>query len=259
MNLRAFIYELIDPRNGLPFYVGKTVNPRVRLKGHKFASSKFHNSILHRLIGDLKREGRYPELRIIEECATSQWQERERHWISEYQSRGINILNISVGGNGCSEWHGVTHSDATKVILREKNREQFSDSEKRKRHSNGVKQWFASLSPEQQDRLRDIGRKELAKHRDPERTSRTAKRHWNSMTAEERAEFISWRAEKLRESNLLPEIKKVRSEAAKKRWGNPETRKKNLDSLKATWNDPEKRAARLEKIRMKWVAKKVYQ
>lgn len=251
-----YIYELVDPRNQLSFYVGRTNNPRLRLKNHMSCNKKYNNATLFAKIEELKKDGVRASLNILEECSEAESGEREQFWIVELRSRGCILTNACKGGNGQTKGHQVRHSEETKEILRQKNLEQFSDSEKRERHRAGVKRWFANLTPDEQERLREVGRKELAKHRDPDRNSRTAKRHWNSMSPEERAEFISWRAEKLREANLRPEVKKIRSEVAKSRWADPERIAKNKEALRLAWSDPEKRAARRAKMTAAWAARR---
>jgi hypothetical protein len=59
------------------------------------------NAALRSWLTELKATSQKPILRILEELQDGDsWQERERHWIGLYRSRGVNLLNLTAGGNG---------------------------------------------------------------------------------------------------------------------------------------------------------------
>jgi hypothetical protein len=72
------IYHL--EKNKVPFYVGKSKNPKSRFYNHTRTYGK-----------DIK-------MIILEEC--DNWKEAECRWIKEYTSRGYNLQNKNKGGGG---------------------------------------------------------------------------------------------------------------------------------------------------------------
>lgn len=116
MDTQIAIYALIDPRTKLPFYVGKTNKPQVRLKGHRTGrgitpSAKF--------IREIRAAGYRPDMEILELCDHKNWPEREAFWVELYQSKfGTGqILNVSPGGIQSGRF--VKHSAATCERLRQ--------------------------------------------------------------------------------------------------------------------------------------------
>ncbi len=116
MDTQISIYALVDPRTKLPFYVGKTNNPKVRLKGHRTGrgitpSAKF--------IREIRSAGYRPDMEILEICDRRTWPEREAFWVKLYQSRfGVTqILNVSPGGIQPGRF--IKHSVATCECLRQ--------------------------------------------------------------------------------------------------------------------------------------------
>ena len=95
------IYILIDPRNGLVRYVGKTSrDPKIRFKEHVYYEySNTAKSYSKRWIKSLKKERLIPEMIIIDEVEED-WEFWEKHYISLYKSWGFNLTNKSIGGQG---------------------------------------------------------------------------------------------------------------------------------------------------------------
>jgi len=93
-----YIYKLIDPVTKDVRYVGKSTNPKIRLKNHiSRRKNKYHSAVW---INGLFLKGLRPTLEIIEECLESKWQERERYWISFYRDK-FDLTNILDGGEEC--------------------------------------------------------------------------------------------------------------------------------------------------------------
>lgn len=97
----TFIYGLMDPRDNQLRYVGKSNDPEKRLQEHLRCHSK--NNHLDYWIMLLNRLDLPPRLRIIEECQMSVWQEREKFWIRIFKWAGVDLINITPGGEGLGE------------------------------------------------------------------------------------------------------------------------------------------------------------
>ena len=116
MDTQIAIYALIDPRTKLPFYVGKTNDPKVRLKGHRTGRGTTRSAIF---IREIRAEGGRPEMEILELCDEKDWQDREAFWVDFYQFRfGVaQITNVNEGGVQCGRF--INHSPATRERLRQ--------------------------------------------------------------------------------------------------------------------------------------------
>lgn len=90
-----YIYELVNPVTNIPFYVGQTNNPRVRLNQHRYATSGNSNVILaDEYIKVMRRGGNEPIMNIIDETdSKAHVDELERYYINEYRMT-YNILNV---------------------------------------------------------------------------------------------------------------------------------------------------------------------
>ena len=97
------IYILVD-ENGVPFYVGKTINPKRRLARHIEEVRKGnHLAVYNKLRQVLTRNGwkRDGTLRIIETGVPDALVDaRETFYISEYKKQGIKLKNLTEGGEG---------------------------------------------------------------------------------------------------------------------------------------------------------------
>lgn len=80
----TYIYEL--SRNGVPFYIGKTVNPSHRINSH------------------IQKWGKDVTLVIIDEIVgdKTQWVPIESYWIEQYKQWGYVLENKNNGGGGKS-------------------------------------------------------------------------------------------------------------------------------------------------------------
>lgn len=85
-----YIYELTNPTTGLPFYIGRTINPKSRLYDHKLGNKEY---VCSRYIKLLKQHGIIPRMNIVASAETSveaSW--LEMFYILEY-SKKYTILN----------------------------------------------------------------------------------------------------------------------------------------------------------------------
>lgn len=100
----SYIYALCDPRNTAIRYVGKSIKPKERYKGHLSQSSLKSNSHKNNWIKELLKLGLKPELAILECVYSSEectWEERERAWIARIRNiGGPKLTNNTDSGEG---------------------------------------------------------------------------------------------------------------------------------------------------------------
>jgi DNA-binding XRE family transcriptional regulator len=88
------IYGLVDPRNDMVCYVGKTTLGLNRPITHLHYS---HNELVRNWVNELNDFNLFPSIYIIEEnIELSKLSEREFFWINKYYSINSNILNKSL-------------------------------------------------------------------------------------------------------------------------------------------------------------------
>jgi hypothetical protein len=93
---RPIIYGLVDPlKPDVVRYVGQTVQaPCIRYLGHVSERSGWRR---RQWIADLKKQGRLPDMVLLEEVAPGDDPHgRERHWIGAYSARGMADLNAGM-------------------------------------------------------------------------------------------------------------------------------------------------------------------
>lgn len=96
----AFIYCLSDPLSGAVRYIGKTTNPKNRLRKHL---SRDENNHKMAWIKNLASRGLKPAIEVIDSVVftdESEWEEVEMFWISYLRFLGCNLTNLQTGGNG---------------------------------------------------------------------------------------------------------------------------------------------------------------
>lgn len=127
--MNYYVYELIDPRNNLVFYVGKGKTRdklnRVyrRIKDHLNSNDK-SNRFKYFLIQKIRKLGLEVEFRIIKEgISESEAFILEIELIKKYGKRidnSGNLVNITDGGEGIS---GFKHSNESKELMSIKHKE----------------------------------------------------------------------------------------------------------------------------------------
>lgn len=92
------IYALIDPRDGLARYIGKTNNRIGRLQQHE---RKSHNQDVQKWLGELSNLGLEVKMEILERVPMGEdWRIAESYWMREAFKQGWPILNKVAGGDG---------------------------------------------------------------------------------------------------------------------------------------------------------------
>ena len=98
----AYVYMLIDPINNQPFYVGKGSNRRCYHHSWEAKNSVKHTRKLNK-IRKIQKMGLEIIIRKIEENVShEQAKEFECLLISEIRNFGINLTNVTNGGEGTS-------------------------------------------------------------------------------------------------------------------------------------------------------------
>lgn len=88
------IYGLSDKKTGEIIYIGKSDDPKKRLKQHIY-DSKRRNTKLHQWI---RKNPNSVELIILAYAISNDWQSLEKQMIAQYKESG-KLLNIAKGGN----------------------------------------------------------------------------------------------------------------------------------------------------------------
>jgi hypothetical protein len=96
----AYIYCLIDPRNGEVRYIGKTVNPLTRKYQHVCKQSKDEDNFRTRWINKLLKLKLKPIFKVLEVCSIDQFELRETYYISVYKSEKLTNSDDTGQGYG---------------------------------------------------------------------------------------------------------------------------------------------------------------
>lgn len=97
--METFIYILIDPITKEVRYVGKSNNPKQRLRNH-CNPARYRPTHKFNWIRNLRSENLKPVLEIIDEVDVKEWKFWERYWISQFKTWGFKLVNYCDGGQG---------------------------------------------------------------------------------------------------------------------------------------------------------------
>lgn len=106
----TYIYALCDPSSGRVRYVGKSNDPRSRLRGH-IHDSKKKDYPVHRWIRKLERSDQLPTLVILSIVSDNDWKNEERRWIDHFATMYSDLLNIAPGGEGPSDFRHIERGE----------------------------------------------------------------------------------------------------------------------------------------------------
>ncbi len=113
----VYIYKLVDPITKSIRYIGKTNNLKRRLQSHiDVANTIKSKRYVCNWINSLKEKGLRPEMEVVEICTIENWVGRETYWIAYYRSIGIDLCNLTDGGESNT---GYVYSDELKKIRSE--------------------------------------------------------------------------------------------------------------------------------------------
>lgn len=100
MNLRHYVYGLLDPRSSKPtteriFYIGQTMRPKERLDAHIASASEAKKAAR---IDEILRSGHKPQMEILDSIDDEAWGSNtpmlvasiEQEWIAKL---GTQVLN----------------------------------------------------------------------------------------------------------------------------------------------------------------------
>jgi group I intron endonuclease len=113
-----FIYGLIDPITNQLRYVGKSINPKNRLRKH-ISERNLHDSYKDRWVRKLYNLDLRPELIIIDVInnETDDWRFWEVFYISYFKSIGCNLTNGTLGGDQPPSTKGRKQSLETRTKM----------------------------------------------------------------------------------------------------------------------------------------------
>lgn len=114
----VYIYLLIDPRTNLPFYVGQTSNPHLRLNQHLTYIRSIYNarrktldglivrgvvrltavSPMVRYLGQMLESGHHPSFQIVDSASKSEAAALEVAWYEKLKSDGCLLMNANKPG-----------------------------------------------------------------------------------------------------------------------------------------------------------------
>lgn len=94
----TFIYILSCPLSDHVRYIGKSDNPQKRLLQHIRRCEK-EISRKNSWLRGLKKKSLFPDLIIIDEVPTMEWEFWEQYYISLFKSWGFDLLNMTNGGD----------------------------------------------------------------------------------------------------------------------------------------------------------------
>lgn len=171
------IYCLVDPRTGIPRYVGKTTQGlRRRLLRHleEIGNPRYAHVYKVKWLTKLKNLNLEPEIRLLEEGLGEGWVEAERKWIAEFREKyGENMTNTTDGGDGAL---GTTHTEEARRKISEKNRGRKHSIEARKKMSETRK--GRKIKPFTKEHLENLSKA----HKGYRHTEEWKRRHAEIMT-----------------------------------------------------------------------------
>jgi len=95
----CYIYTLSDPRTNQVRYVGKTIDPKERYRGHK--KDKKGNTYRVNWIMSLKKQSLVPIFEVIDVVDCKEWTFWENYWIAQFKTWGFKLVNGNAKGDGC--------------------------------------------------------------------------------------------------------------------------------------------------------------
>lgn len=236
-----YVYQYSDPRDGIPFYIGKGIRNRDMSHLRSAQLNRLRQTHCSKKCEELLSEGVTPLIiRCAENLSEDEAHSIEKELISKYGRLGFEpngtLVNKSTGGKSNTGYH---HTEETRKKLSEiRTGNTHHSAESRTRISQQTLK--ALQDPEIRHKISEAhkGKKKAAEHReklsahltslnkDPDMNARKLQSRINNGTlnhSEETKDKISARtSEAMNNPNVIQRMK----ESAKKRWENPEERGK---------------------------------
>ena len=121
------IYGLFDPRDGRLRYIGKAANPRFRLTKHRNPDGIAKEFTVGRWVLHLKSLGLDPVMVVFDWVGKDEWADVERAYIAQARADGIDLANLSPGGDG-SQGAGHGPEARAKVSAAQKGRKRAPET-----------------------------------------------------------------------------------------------------------------------------------
>ena len=116
----VFIYAIECAESGTVVYIGSTGNLiKSRIRAHIAGAKNGSHAPIHKWI--LEKDLVF-NVRLLESVEENKREERERHWISQYE----NILNLTDGGKGLSGYSFAGTEHAEKIAKRLRTGQHFN-------------------------------------------------------------------------------------------------------------------------------------
>jgi hypothetical protein len=93
---QVYIYGLHEEGNEEIRYVGKTVNPGIRLAQHLSIDSSAKSNLKRQWVEECLQRSVGVKMKILEQCGALQGDDREQHWIDHHAAMGCRLTNNSV-------------------------------------------------------------------------------------------------------------------------------------------------------------------
>jgi len=97
-----YIYALINPIDGEPYYVGCSTNPKKRAYNHRNGDQSQHCQEKHAIEDAIFAAGKKPELEILDQVGVADREHRvyafsvEKFWTLKLLRQGKNIVGLNV-------------------------------------------------------------------------------------------------------------------------------------------------------------------
>lgn len=101
-----FIYGLKCPITDTIMYVGRSIQPTLRL-GQHMATAGYGDSPRAQWLAELKRQDLRPEIVILEECSSETVKEREIYWIKAHKLENPELKNTVMSYANDQEQHRI--------------------------------------------------------------------------------------------------------------------------------------------------------
>ena len=125
----VYIYALKCPDTLQVRYIGKSTDPRARLRHHLDTGSRQSNTHKNHWINSLLAVGKRPFLEVLETTTEVEWPQREQYYIQCYKALGrlTNSTNGGEGAPGCPQSPETVAKRVAKNTGRKRTPEQIAN------------------------------------------------------------------------------------------------------------------------------------